>query len=193
MKFVDVAKYKFVLEPRYYFFGWSGSSKVLARKSAIEQLVKARKLLPKGYNFKIWDAQRPRSVQLAMLDSFRRRFSTLRIRRGERLIRLSRSEIEKMVFTFGAKPLLCVTRLDTHRNGGSFDLTVVDRSGKELYMGTDHDDLTERAGTDYFEKKPRLTASELEARKNRRLLKRIMLKTKFLNYHREWWHWSWPK
>lgn len=186
MRFVDLAKYKFVLEPRYYFFGWSKSPKIVARQSAIKQLLKAERFLPKGFNFKIWDAQRPRYVQLAMLDSFRRRFKAL-------YSKAPKAKIEEYVFMFGAKPLKRVVRLDTHRNGGSFDLTILDKKGRELYMGTDHDDLTERAATDYFESKKRLTPSEKEAKKNRRLLKRVMFKAKFINYHREWWHWSYDK
>ncbi len=121
-----------------------------------------------------------------MLDSFRRRFRVLHPR-------WSKAQIEKAVFSFGARPLRRVTRLDTHRNGGSFDLTIIDRNGEELYMGTDHDDLTEKAATDYFEGKKKLSSREREARKNRRLLKRVMGKVGFINYTREWWHWSYEK
>ena len=95
-----------------------------------------------------------------------------------------------MVFRFGARPIKTVTRLDTHRNGGSFDLTIISKQGDELYMGTDHDDLTEKAATDYFEKKKNMHAPEREARKNRKLLARVMRRAGFLNYASEWWHWS---
>ena len=186
MRFVDVTKHRFVIEPRYYFFGWSTSPKVLGRVSAVQALMKARKLLPKEYNFKIWDCQRPRSVQLAMLNGFRRRFRV-------QFPRASKAKVEEYVFMFGAKPLRTVTRLDTHRNGGSFDLTIIDRNGEELYMGTDHDDLTEKAATDFYENKKKLSPREWEAKKNRLLLKRVLKKIGFLNYHREWWHWSWDK
>jgi D-alanyl-D-alanine dipeptidase len=86
-----------------------------------------------------------------------------------------------------------ITRLDTHRNGGSFDLTIVDKNGNELYMGTDHDDLTEKAITDFFETKKNLTLIEKEAKKNRRLLKRVLNEVGFKNYAAEWWHWSFDK
>ena len=84
-------------------------------------------------------------------------------------------------------------RLDTHRNGGSFDLTIVNREGEELYMGTDFDDLTDKAATDYFEHKKKLTYMEKEARNNRRLLKITMIQAGFKNYDPEWWHWSTEK
>lgn len=189
MKFIDIRPFGFVLEPRYYFFGWSKEPKILARKSALSELVKARSFLPKGYNFKVWDFQRPRSVQLAMLDSFSRRFKIAHPK-------ATKAQIEKMVFTFGAKPLpdRQVTRPDCHRNGGAVDLTIVDKNGNELYMGTDHDDLTKRAATNYFETKKHLTASsEEEAKKNRQLLIKVMTKAGWDNYAPEWWHWSTTK
>jgi D-alanyl-D-alanine dipeptidase len=186
MKLVDVKNFKFLAEPRYHFFGWAKSGKVLGQVSAVKALVKARKFLPKGYNFKIWDAQRPRAVQIAMINSFRRRFKITHPK-------LTVKKREELVFKFAAKPLKKVIKTDTHRRGGAFDLTIVDKNGNELYMGTDHDELTKKAAADYFEKKKKLTAAEKEAKKNRRLLKKAMLSAGFENYAPEWWHWSWKK
>ncbi|MGE5297903.1 MAG: M15 family metallopeptidase [Acidobacteriaceae bacterium] len=182
-KFADASKYGFLIEPRYYYFGWSNSPKVLGRPAVLEALVKARALLPKGYNFKIWDLMRPRPVQQAMLYSFCRR-----IKRSHP--DWSQKQIWTEVYKFGARPLKTVIRPDCHRNGGAVDLTIVDRKGEELYMGTDHDDLTDKAATDFFENKFKLKPSQLEARNNRRLLKRALEKNGFSNYSREWWHWS---
>ena len=183
MKLVDLAKHKFVIEPRYYFYGWSKSKKILGQKKLAEALVRARKFLPAGYNFKIWDCQRPRAVQLKMIENIRRRFCAAYPRK-------SKKEIEKLVFTFAAKPKVRVTRPDCHRNGGAVDLTVVDKKGEELYMGTDHDDLTVRAAMDHFEKKKAVSVLDREARKNRRLLKKALSRVGFENYAPEWWHWS---
>lgn len=104
-------------------------------------------------------------------------------------------EITKLVFKFGGatNPPQRVTALGTHRLGGSFDLTIVNQAGEELYMGTDHDDLTNRAATDYFEKKKNLNVLEKEAKKSRQLLKDVLIKAGFKNYPPEWWHWSWGK
>jgi D-alanyl-D-alanine dipeptidase len=185
VRFVDLSKFGFVVEPRYYFFGWSQEPRVLGRASAVQALKRAEKLLPKGYRFKIWDMQRPLYVQVNMIDSFRRRFKSENPR-------LTRSQLEKLVTTFAAKPLpdKKVTRPDCHRNGGAVDLTIIDRHGEELYMGTDHDNLTGRAATDYYEKLKRPNVLALEARKNRRLLIRVMTAAGWENYAPEWWHWS---
>lgn len=185
IKFVDVKKYGFVAEPRYFYWGWAKLPKILGRESAVKLLVKAKELLPKGYNFKVWDCYRPRKVNLAMLASFKRRVFDM-------YSKLSKNEKMKLVVRFGGPvpPPMKITRLDTHRNGGSFDLTIVNKKGEELYMGTDHDDLTKKATIDFFEMKKNLTLIEREAKKNRRLLKRVLKKAGFKNYLVEWWHWS---
>ena len=180
---IDVSKYKFVIEPRYYFYGWSRSNAVLGRKTVVEQLAKARSYLPKGYNFKIWDMYRPRSVQIQMLNSFARRIK-------QQHPKWSKKRIWETVYKFGAKPVLLVTRMDTHRHGGAVDLTIVDEHSDELYMGTDHDDLTKKAETKYFERLTPVNALQKEAKKNRRLLVKSLSKAGFNNYSAEWWHWS---
>jgi zinc D-Ala-D-Ala dipeptidase len=186
IKFVDVANYGFIAEPQYYFYGWSRSPKIFGRQSAVKALAKARKFLPRGYNFKVWDCRRPLKVQKLMLDSFRKKIKKL-------YQKLSPKGRQKILFKFGGKASKTVKRLDTHRNGGSFDLTVVDKFGKELNMGTDFDDLTKKAALDYYKKKKNLTDKELIALKNRRLLKGALTKAGFINYSPEWWHWSYKK
>ena len=121
-----------------------------------------------------------------MIESFRKRLRQLY---GDR----SPKDRKRLLIRFSGGLVKKVIRLDTHRNGGSFDLTIVDRFGKEVWMGTDHDDLTEKAATDYYEEKKLLTALEKEARKNRRILKKTLGKAGFINYAPEWWHWSYDK
>ncbi|HEV8601166.1 MAG TPA: M15 family metallopeptidase [Patescibacteria group bacterium] len=186
MKFVDVSKYGFIVEPRYYFFGWTNSPVIIGRPSAVKALVKARKFLPKGYNFKIWDMQRSLKAQLLMIKSFRKRLKLL-------YPKLKGTEFDKLLFTFAAKPLKKVTRLGTHRLGGAVDLTIIDQSGEELFMGSDHDDLTTKARLDYYEAKQRLSSLEQMALRNRRMLKSVMTKAGFSAYLPEWWHWNYEK
>jgi zinc D-Ala-D-Ala dipeptidase len=147
--------------------------------------VRAQQNLPRGLRFKVWDMQRPLYVQLNMIESFRRRLKVA-------YPRAAKSKIDKMVDLFAAKPLpdKKIVRPDCHRNGGAVDLTLIDKRGNELYMGTDHDDLTPKAATDFFEKIKRPNAFELEARNNRRILNKAMLKAGWENYAPEWWHWS---
>lgn len=185
-RFVDVKKYGFLSESRYYFYGWSKTPEIKGRKSVVRALVQAKKFLPKGYNFKIWDGKRLYKVQELMMKSFWKRLKLL-------YRNSSIKEKKKLLIKFGGGLVKKTQRLDTHLNGGSFDLTIVNQQKTELYMGTDHDDLTERAATDYYESKSKLGLLEKEARKNRRLLKRVMKKAEFVNYAAEWWHWSYKK
>ncbi len=186
IKFVDVSKYGFISEPRYYFYGWSKTSKILGRESAVKALVKAKKFLPKGYNFKIWDSKRTYQVQELMVRSFWKRII-------KQHFGLTLGEKKKLLVRFSGGLVKNVKKLDSHRMGGSFDLTIVDNFGNELYMGTDFDDLTEKAATDYFKSKSKLDPLEKNAKKNRELLKAAMSKAKFINYPAEWWHWSYLK
>jgi D-alanyl-D-alanine dipeptidase len=186
IKLVDIKKYGFLVEPRYFFYGWTKSPKIFGRESAVKALVVARALLPKGYNFRIWNGQRSRSVSLLMLESFKRRMRVM-------YPQVSRREQIKLAIKFGGPAPVRVARLDTHRHGGAFDLTIIDRQGSELYMNTHYDNLTNKAEMDFFEKKKKLTLIEREAKKNRRLLKLVMKKAGFKNHAAEWWHWSYNK
>jgi len=187
-KFVDVKKYGFVVEPRYFFYGWAKSPKILARKSLGKALIKAKKFLPKAWNFKIWDCQRPRQVNELMIKNFWKRIKYAHPK-------LSSKEIKKLVVRFGGSvpsPKI-ETEIWIHRNGGAVDLTIINKQGEELYMGTDFDNLTKKAAIDYFEKKKNLSILEREARKNRRILVRAMKKAGFGGYKYEWWHWWFDK
>lgn len=186
MKFVDLRKYKFVLEPLYYFYGWSRSPRILSRESVAKALVRAKSLLPRGYNFKIWDGQRSQKTQVAMSKSFKRRLKAM-------YPELPAKGRNRLISKFARNPRMRITNLDSHRQGGAFDLTIVDNSGNELYMGTNHDDLTPKARLKYYEKKKKLMLLEEEAKKNRRLLSHVMTKAGFKECPLEWWHWGCDK
>jgi zinc D-Ala-D-Ala dipeptidase len=185
-RFVDLQSHGFLIEPRYYFWGWSKTPKLRARPSVVSALKRAQKSLPKGFRFKIWDAQRPIEVQLLMIESFKKR---LKLANPD----LTPSELKQLLFTFASVPKNIVTRLDHHRTGGSLDLTVVDGKGRELWMGTDHDDLTPRAAVAHFDRHPPTSPADREAHRNRRILYKAMRAAGFISYAPEWWHWSLDK
>jgi D-alanyl-D-alanine dipeptidase len=68
-----------------------------------------------------------------------------------------------------------------HNRGAAVDLTLVDRSGKELTMPTTFDDFTERASRSY----ENLPADVI---KNRQTLEAAMVKAGFIPLPTEWWH-----
>ena len=68
-----------------------------------------------------------------------------------------------------------------HNRGAAVDLTLVDRTGKELEMPTPYDDFTEKAHRNY-------QGGSAESRKNRQLLEDAMKKQGFIGITTEWWH-----
>ncbi|MGC4015047.1 MAG: M15 family metallopeptidase [Luteolibacter sp.] len=68
-----------------------------------------------------------------------------------------------------------------HTRGTAVDVTLVDRQGRELPMGTAFDDFTDRAHPDY----PALPET---VKRNRQLLAGVMSRHDFEAYPYEWWH-----
>ncbi|BCU75909.1 hypothetical protein llg_06240 [Luteolibacter sp. LG18] len=110
-------------------------------------------LASRGLGLKIFDGYRPLSVQWKMWNLIHdeRYVSNPAVNRGR------------------------------HTRGTAVDVTLVDRRGRELPMGTAFDDFTDRAHPDY--------AALPEAVKgNRRLLAEVMTRHGFEAYAYEWWH-----
>ncbi len=107
----------------------------------------------KGLRFKVFDAWRPFEVQEAFYAAAPDIFSDPQN---------------------GAAP---------HCRGIAIDLTLVDENGQELDMGTDFDDLTEKAYHD-------CPAVDEAAKKNRKTLLKIMLDAGWDWFDQEWWHYQ---
>ncbi len=73
-----------------------------------------------------------------------------------------------------------------HNRGSAADLTIVDKNGKELDMGTTYDFFGEEAHYDYT----KLPAAVL---KNRQLFRAAMKKQGFNGIRTEWWHFSYTR
>lgn len=75
-----------------------------------------------------------------------------------------------------------------HSFGMAVDITLVDASGRELDMGTQFDDLSERSHPALEEAllaRGELTAAHVE---NRRLLREVMREAGWQGINSEWWH-----
>lgn len=126
----------------------------LARRSTAEKLAAVQKSLQaEGLGIKVFDCYRPLRVQ--------KKFWAL-------------VPDERYV----ANP----ARGSRHNRGAALDLTVVQTAdGRELDMGTDFDNFTDRAHRDY-------AGLPLPVRENRRLLEQIMIRHGFIGLPTEWWH-----
>ncbi len=70
-----------------------------------------------------------------------------------------------------------------HNRGSAVDVTLVDKSGKELEMPTGFDDFSDRAHRDY-------NNISKSAQENRQKLEVAMAKQGFVPLQTEWWHFA---
>ena len=70
-----------------------------------------------------------------------------------------------------------------HNRGGAVDITLVDATGKELNMGTSFDFFGIEASHNY----PNVS---MEVKKNRILIRTLMISNGFNSFDSEWWHYN---
>ena len=70
-----------------------------------------------------------------------------------------------------------------HNRGGAVDITLITMDGKELDMGTAFDYFGEKASHNY------LNFSD-SIHENRKLLKNVMINSRFNSFDSEWWHYN---
>ncbi|MFH1175479.1 MAG: M15 family metallopeptidase [bacterium] len=89
-------------------------------------------------------------------------------------------EVERIARLFAAKP---VGLGGGHQTGGAIDVTLGDKNGNELFLGTKVQEFSEK--TPMFAR----TISKKEC-EFRDILLNAMVKAGFQNYPAEWWHYS---
>ncbi|GEC72880.1 D-alanyl-D-alanine dipeptidase [Flavobacterium flevense] len=125
------------------------------RLKTVQALIAANKeFLKKGYRIKLFDCYRPLAIQKSMW---------------------------KIVPNpeYVADP----AKGSIHNRGGAVDITLVDKNGKELDMGTPFDFFGVEAGHNY----PNLSK---KVKNNRSFLKKIMTQHNFKSLDSEWWHYN---
>lgn len=125
------------------------------RLQTVSALVKAnQEFIKKGYKIKLFDCYRPLSVQKKMW---------------------------KIVSN--PKYVADPKKGSIHNKGGAVDITLVDKYGVELSMGTAFDHFGIEASHQY-------TKFSQEILNNRKLLKEVMQKHGFIAFDSEWWHYN---
>jgi D-alanyl-D-alanine dipeptidase len=122
-------------------------------------IVKAHKALQKkGYGLKMYDCYRPRPIQWKLWNKVPDTRYVADPRKGS-----------------------------MHNRGMAVDLTIVDKNGQELDMGTDFDYFGKEAYHSY-------AGHSDEVQENRQLLVETMEDHNFRSTSTEWWHYSYiPK
>lgn len=164
-----------VFKIAYYIEKNGGSAAVedahYARKGVAERLNVAQASLSKGFRLMIECAHRSPKMQQKSYDAVYKRLQKEHPSWGEKQLDI---EMEKRVSPVDIAP---------HCTGGAIDLTIVDAYDRQLDMGTNLDEFSEKTYTDsqsIFE----------DAKKNRSMLIKVMTSAGFVNFPAEWWHWS---
>ena len=125
------------------------------RAKTVKAMMKANaKFIKKGFKIKIFDCYRPLDIQKKMWAI------------------VSNPE-------YVADP----SKGSIHNRGGAVDISLVDKNGSELDMGTKFDFFGIEASHNY-KKLPKNVLS------NRKLLKKILLRYNFKSFDSEWWHYN---
>jgi len=132
-------------------------NRAFLRGSAALKLREAQDILEQsGVRLKVWDAYRPLSVQKKMWEQVR-----------------------------DARYVAPPSGGSNHNRGAAVDVTLVDREGRELPMGTGYDDFSGKAHAGY-------DGLSEEERRNRAILRHAMVSAGFRPLSTEWWHFDDP-
>ena len=125
------------------------------RLKTVKAIIKANeKFMKIGYRIKLYDCYRPLDIQKKMW-----------------------SIVSNPIYV--ANP----SKGSIHNRGGAVDISLVNKNGTELNMGT---------AFDYFgiEASHNNRNFSKEIQRNRKLLKKIMLRYNFQSFDSEWWHYN---
>ena len=96
--------------------------------------------------------------------------------------------LKKKVEKFWAYPSLDKKCPPPHTTGGALDITLADKYGNILDMGSKIDQMDDKSKPDFYKNICNKRAIIWNDRRN--LLKDIMIKFEFVQHPNEWWHFS---
>ncbi len=152
-----------------------GPARALVRQPLADRLVAARAELPRGIRLRVHEGHRSPADQLRIFDRYARKL--LALHPG-----IDAAELRRLTSRFVA-PL----EVAPHVAGAAVDLTLVDRHGQKLDLGTAVDATPEESERACYFAADNIN---LRARRNRALLASALGEAGLVNYPTEWWHWS---
>ncbi|RUR33240.1 D-alanyl-D-alanine dipeptidase [Vreelandella nanhaiensis] len=153
------------------------------REGVYRALVAAACSLPDDIGLIVLDGWRPWRVQQYL-------FETLQAAIQHRQPELTESDLLARTREFVSVPSQDPSAPSPHLTGGAVDVTLCDRDGVPLDMGTLFDETLPASHTDHFEQLDSLTTAQRQARDHRRLLYHTMCEQGFTNLPSEWWHYD---
>ncbi|MDR1720162.1 MAG: M15 family metallopeptidase [Dysgonamonadaceae bacterium] len=145
-----------------------GLTKAWLHPDAAGKLAKAQQILRRerpGYALLVYDATRPIPIQRYMYNFVKEKNKTYYVANPDK-------------------------KGGRHNYGMAVDLTIIDRDGQPLPMGTPFDFLSMEANTDKEDALVKNGKISKEERDNRLLLRRVMRQAGFTTVTSEWWHFN---
>lgn len=145
------------------------------RQGVLTRLLHARSLLPTGVRLLFVEGFRPPDLQRRYFEEY-----------SDELARAHpdwrTTELREAASRFVSPP-----EIAPHSAGAAVDVTLTDRQGRELDMGTRVNASPEESGGACYTDAPGLGD---RARTNRAVLGGALSAAGLVNYGTEWWHWS---
>ncbi|AFY74722.1 D-alanyl-D-alanine dipeptidase [Synechococcus sp. PCC 7502] len=138
------------------------------------------------WRIKIFDAYRPVAVQEFMVNHTKQQLiQELNIDINDPI---QVQAVMTKVYQFWAVPSLDPTTPPPHSTGAAVDLTLVDENGKDVDMGGEIDEISDRSKPQYY--KLATTSEHRQFNQHRQLLWDCMRYAGFQRHPNEWWHFS---
>jgi len=179
--------------PAYYHQGITGAlPECYLRLHVFERLLQAARSLPEQFQLVLLDGWRPFTVQQYLYDTL---LNLMQHAHPEQPAEQLALETRKLI----APPSVDAAAPSPHLTGGSVDVTLADRNGELVDMGTLFDEASPLSYAAALEDEERHHSThDLSARHHRRVLYQAMTGAGFTNLPSEWWHfdygnqlWAW--
>jgi len=161
------------------------------REEVVLRLIKANDFLKSknsSYSLILYDSWRPIEVQEFMFKiAFNLECKKLNIEVSKNKMN-SYPLIIKKVEKFWAFPSFDEKCPPPHSTGGALDISLSDKDGKLLEMGSHIDQMDETSKPEFYKNVETEEAVIWNSRRN--LLREIMVKFGFVQHPNEWWHFS---
>ncbi|MCF7974510.1 MAG: D-alanyl-D-alanine dipeptidase [Phycisphaerae bacterium] len=158
------------------------------RASVANRLCQAQERLEQmqpGFRIFVFDAFRPLTVQAYMIQHECNRLARdLEQLAFDELGPEGQTEIRTRVMQFWAAPNHDPAAPPPHATGAAVDVTLMNDQGQPVAMGTEIDDLTDKAYPSYFKNR------NVTFHTNRLILNGVMQQSGFHRNPVEWWHFS---
>ena len=186
--------FKFISPHPYYYLGapYNEEKEIWKlREEVVKRLIKVNdclKLRNNNYHLLIYDSWRSIEVQEFMFNrAFILECKRLNIEASVKDMKLY-PLVKKKVEEFWAYPSFDEKCPPPHSTGGALDITLADKYGNIVDMGSEIDQMDEKSKPDFYKNNDKEEAITFNDRRN--LLKELMLEFEFAQHPNEWWHFS---